>query len=64
MIHGFPDGLATPRRAAFVSITRSSRRLLQLVSEAQRESSQWIASEGTMETFAFLYDLKAVTIPH
>lgn len=64
MIHGFADGLATPRRAAFVSITRSSRRLLQLISAAQRETGQWIASEATLETFALLHGLKAVTIPH
>lgn len=64
MIHGFTDGLATPRRASFVSITRSSRRLLQLVSEAQRESGQWLASEATLETLALLHGLKAVTIPH
>lgn len=64
MIHGFTDGLATPRRASFVSITRSSRRLLQLVSEAQRESGQWLASEATLETFALLHGLKAATIPH
>lgn len=63
-IHGFADGLATPRRAAFMSITRSSRRLLQLVSEAQRERGQWLASEATLETFALLHGLKAVTIPH
>jgi len=64
MIHGFTDRIATPRRAAWVSITRSSRRLLQLVSEAQRESGQWLASEAMLETFALLHGLKAVTIPH
>ncbi|KAI0132779.1 hypothetical protein BJ170DRAFT_718884 [Xylariales sp. AK1849] len=63
-IHGFADGAATPRRAAFVSMTRASRHLLQLISEAQRERGQWLVSEATLETFAFLHGLKAVTVPH
>ncbi|ORY57002.1 uncharacterized protein BCR38DRAFT_450545 [Pseudomassariella vexata] len=63
-IHNFADGTATPRRAAFVSMTRSSWRLLQLVSEAQRERGQWLVSEATLETFALLHGLKAVSVPH
>lgn len=63
-IHGFADGLGTPRRLAIVSITRSSRRLLQLVDEAQRRDGQWLVSEATLETFALLHGLKAVTVPH
>ncbi|KAI0873114.1 hypothetical protein GGS24DRAFT_517937 [Hypoxylon argillaceum] len=63
-VHGFADGAATPRRAAIVSITRSSRRLLRLVSEAQRAAGQWVVSEATPETFALLHGLKAVTVPH
>lgn len=63
-VHGFGDGLGTPRRVAIVSITRSSRRLLQLVDEAQRERGQWLVSEATLETFALLHGLKAVTVPH
>ena len=62
-VYGFADGTDTPRRAAFVSMTRSSRRLLQLVSEAQRERGQWVVSEATLETFALLHGLKAVTVP-
>ncbi|KAH8648498.1 hypothetical protein BX600DRAFT_517880 [Xylariales sp. PMI_506] len=58
-VYGFEDGTGTPRRAAFVSVTRSSRRLLQLVSEAQREAGQWLVSEATLETFALLHGLKA-----
>lgn len=61
-IHGFTDGTATPRRAAIVSITRSSRRLLQLISKAQQRG-QWLVSEATLETFALLHGLKAVTVP-
>lgn len=63
-VHGFADGLVTPRRVAIVSVTRSSRRLLQLVDEAQRERGQWLVSEATLETFALLHGLKAVTVPH
>ncbi|KAI0173329.1 hypothetical protein GGR52DRAFT_542689 [Hypoxylon sp. FL1284] len=63
-IHGFADGPETPRRVAIVSITRSSRRLLQLMSEAQQERGQWIVSEASPETFALLHGLKAVTVPH
>ncbi|XXH06032.1 hypothetical protein Hte_012477 [Hypoxylon texense] len=63
-ISGFADGVDTPRRAAIVSITRSSRRLLNLIDEAQRERGQWLVSEATLETFALLHGLKAVTVPH
>ncbi|KAI1774437.1 hypothetical protein F4818DRAFT_419932 [Hypoxylon cercidicola] len=62
-INGFVDGIATPRRVAIVSITRSSRRLLQLIDEAQRKRGQWLVSEATLETFALLYGLKAVAVP-
>ncbi|KAI0478300.1 hypothetical protein F4859DRAFT_521137 [Xylaria cf. heliscus] len=63
-IHGFVDGEATPRRLSIVSITRTSRRLLRLVSEAQQSRGQWLVSEATMETFTLLHGLKAVTVPH
>ncbi|KAI0964808.1 hypothetical protein F4678DRAFT_486133 [Xylaria arbuscula] len=61
---GFSDYQATPRRSSIVSITRSSRRLLQLVHEAQQKRGQWLVSEATLETFALLHGLKAVTVPH
>ncbi|KAI1142676.1 hypothetical protein F5Y05DRAFT_365692 [Hypoxylon sp. FL0543] len=64
VIHGFADGVETPRRVAIVSITRSSRRLLQFVHEAQQNRGQWLVSEATLETFALLHGLKAVTVPH
>ncbi|KAI1126297.1 hypothetical protein F5Y10DRAFT_245305 [Nemania abortiva] len=64
VLRGFADGASTPRRAAIISITRSSRRLLHLVSQAQRRKGQWLVSEATMETFALLHGLKAVTVPH
>ncbi|KAI8950654.1 hypothetical protein F4801DRAFT_547888 [Xylaria longipes] len=63
-VHHFADKDATPRRLAIVSITRSSRRLLHLVSEAQQQRGQWLVSEATLETFSLLHGLKAVTIPH
>ncbi|KAI0110394.1 hypothetical protein GGR51DRAFT_547649 [Nemania sp. FL0031] len=63
-VHGFKDGDQTPRRAAIISITRSSRRLLRLVDKAQRQQGQWLVSEATLETFSLLHGLKAVTIPH
>ncbi|KAI1337982.1 hypothetical protein F5Y15DRAFT_388500 [Xylariaceae sp. FL0016] len=62
-VYGFNEGLALPRRLAVVSVTRSSRRLLHLVSEAQREKGQWLVSEATLETFALLHGLKAVSVP-
>ncbi|KAI1295782.1 hypothetical protein F5Y03DRAFT_300566 [Xylaria venustula] len=64
VIHGFADEATTPRRLAIVSITRSSRRLLRLVSDAQRQRGQWLASEATLQTFSLLHGLKAVTVPH
>ncbi|KAI6081494.1 hypothetical protein F4821DRAFT_274887 [Hypoxylon rubiginosum] len=63
-IYNFEAGAGTPRRAAIVSITRSSRRLLQLISDAQLARGQWLVSEATLETFALLHGLKAVTVPH
>ncbi|RYP04581.1 hypothetical protein DL765_010137 [Monosporascus sp. GIB2] len=63
-VYGFADGAATPRRAAFVSMTRASGRLLRLISKVQRERGQWVVSEATLETFALLHGLKAVTVPH
>jgi hypothetical protein len=62
--HGFADGNSIPRRAAFIAVMRSSRRLLQLISIAQREKGQWTVSEATLETFSLLHGLKAVTVPH
>ncbi|KAI2613275.1 hypothetical protein GGR54DRAFT_331012 [Hypoxylon sp. NC1633] len=61
---GFEDGEKTPRRAAFISVTRSSRRLLLLIGEAQRAEGRWLVSEATLETFSLLHGLKAVTVPH
>ncbi|KAI1300928.1 hypothetical protein F5Y03DRAFT_408111 [Xylaria venustula] len=61
---GFSDYQATPRRSSIISITRSSRRLLQLIHEAQQKRGQWLVSEATLETFALLHGLKAVTVPH
>ncbi len=64
-VHGFAGGaVATPRRAAFVSMTRASRRLLLLVSDSQRRHGRWVVSEATLETFALLHGLKAVSVPH
>ncbi|KAI3331146.1 hypothetical protein F4824DRAFT_504384 [Ustulina deusta] len=63
-IHGFSAQQATPRRLSIISITRASRRLLRLVHEAQRNRGQWLVSEATLETFALLHGLKAVTVPH
>ncbi|KAI0539492.1 hypothetical protein GGR58DRAFT_234815 [Xylaria digitata] len=63
-IYGFAENKATPRRLSIISITRSSRRLLRLISEAQRARGQWLVSEATLETFALLHGLKAVTVPH
>ncbi|KAI1281631.1 hypothetical protein F5Y07DRAFT_353285 [Xylaria sp. FL0933] len=64
VVEGFADGVKTPRRLAIISITRSSRRLLRLVSDAQRQYGRWLVSEATLETFSLLHGLKAVTVPH
>ena len=64
ILHGFADEGSTPRRLAIVSITRSSRHLLRLISDAQRHHGLWIVSEATLETFSLLHGLKAVTVPH
>ncbi|KAH9907154.1 hypothetical protein F4778DRAFT_720883 [Xylariomycetidae sp. FL2044] len=63
-IYNFATGASTPRRMAVVSMTRTSRRLLGLVSEAQRQAGMWLVSEATPETFALLHGLKAVVVPH
>nr|POE79539.1 hypothetical protein CFP56_07604 [Quercus suber] len=63
-VHGF-DPLATfPRRMAIISMTRTSRRLLRLISAKQRATGAWVVSESTPETWTLLHGLKAVYAPH
>lgn len=53
-----------PRRMAAISVTRTSRRLLRLISVQQRDTGSWVVSEATPETWSFLHGLKAVYVPH
>ncbi|SMR41457.1 unnamed protein product [Zymoseptoria tritici ST99CH_1E4] len=63
-VHGFDPPASLPRRMAIVSMTRTSRRLLRLISLEQRETGNWLVSESTPETFTFLHGLKGVYAPH
>jgi hypothetical protein len=63
-VHGFEPPLYLPRRMTIVSMTRTSRRLLRLISHEQRQSGAWVVSESTPETWSLLHGLKAVYVPH
>jgi hypothetical protein len=63
-VHGFDPPLYLPRRMAIVSMTRTSRRLLRLISHEQQKSGAWVVSESTPETWSLLHGLKAVYVPH
>lgn len=63
-VHGFEPPLYLPRRMAIVSMTRTSRRLLRLISQEQQKSGAWVVSESTPETWSLLHGLKAVYVPH
>ncbi|KEQ65857.1 uncharacterized protein M437DRAFT_18582, partial [Aureobasidium melanogenum CBS 110374] len=63
-VHGFEPALYLPRRMAIVSMTRTSRRLLRLISHEQRQTGSWVVSESTPETWSLLHGLKAVYVPH
>lgn len=49
---------------AIVSMTRTSRRLLRLISREQRKSGAWVISVSTPETWTLPHGLKAVYVPH
>jgi hypothetical protein len=51
-VHGFEPPLYLPRRMTIVSMTRTSRRLLRLISHEQRQSGAWVVSESTPETWS------------
>jgi len=63
-VHGFESPLYLPRRMAIVSMTRTSRHLLRLISQEQQKSGAWVVSESTPETWSLLHGLKAVYVPH
>ncbi|PIA98075.1 hypothetical protein CB0940_05333 [Cercospora beticola] len=67
-VHNFSPtkktNLLLPRRMAMISMTRTSRRLLQTISLHQRQTGAWLVSEATPETYAFLHGFKAVYVPH
>ncbi|KAA8647195.1 DUF3405 domain-containing protein [Aspergillus tanneri] len=56
--------LETPRRAAVVTMSRVSKRLMNLMHEAQVEKGWGIVSEMTPASFALWHGLKAVHVPH
>ncbi|GIZ37904.1 hypothetical protein CKM354_000133400 [Cercospora kikuchii] len=67
-VHNFSptkkSNLLLPRRMAMISMTRTSRRLLQSISLHQRQTGAWLVSEATPETYSFLHGFKAVYVPH
>jgi hypothetical protein len=63
-VHNFTSPLDLPRRMSIVSMTRTSRRLLRLISVQQRAFGSWVVSESTPETWSLLHGLKAVYVPH
>nr|POE85541.1 hypothetical protein CFP56_43857 [Quercus suber] len=63
-LQGFEPVSGFPRRMAIVSMTRTSRRLLRLISAKQRATGAWVVSESTPETWSLLHGLKAVYAPH
>jgi hypothetical protein len=63
-VHNFTSPLDLPRRMSIVSMTRTSRRLLRLISAEQQASGSWVVSESTPETWSLLHGLKAVYVPH
>ena len=63
-VHGFQPAWNLPRRMSIISMTRTSRRLLRLISQEQRATGSWVVSESTPETWALLHGLKAVYAPH
>ncbi|KAF2214338.1 hypothetical protein CERZMDRAFT_37851 [Cercospora zeae-maydis SCOH1-5] len=58
------SNLLLPRRMAMISMTRTSRRLLQTISLHQIQTGAWLVSEATPETYSFLHGFKAVYVPH
>ena len=56
--------LDTPRRASPVVMGRISKRLLNLIHEAQSTYGLGLTSEMTAPTFALWHGLKAVHVPH
>ncbi|GIC93024.1 DUF3405 domain-containing protein [Aspergillus udagawae] len=63
-IWNFQQGLDTPRRAAVITMSRSSRRLLTLMHEAQSRRGLGLVSEMTAASWCLHHGLKAVHVPH
>ncbi|CAI7645299.1 unnamed protein product [Penicillium glandicola] len=54
----------TPRRAAVITMGRYSKRLLDLIHQAQATKGLGLASEMTGASWALFHGLKAVHVPH
>lgn len=63
-IWNFRYGLDTPRRTAVITMGRYSRRLLDLIHNAQATRGLGLASEMTGPSWALYHGLKAVHVPH
>jgi hypothetical protein len=63
-IWNFQQGLDTPRRSAVITMSRSSRRLLNVMHEAQARSGLGLVSEMTAPSWSLHHGLKAVYVPH
>ncbi|KAJ5899188.1 hypothetical protein N7495_003932 [Penicillium taxi] len=64
MVWNFRNGLDTPRRAAVITMGRYSRRLLDLIHQAQATRGLGLVSEMTGASWALYHGLKAVHVPH
>lgn len=63
-IWNFRHGLDTPRRASVITMGRYSKRLLDLIHNAQASHGPGLASEMTGPSWALYHGLKAVAVPH
>jgi hypothetical protein len=64
IIWNFRYGIDTPRRAAVITMGRYSKRLLDLIHNAQAAKGLGLASEMTGASWAMYHGLKAVHVPH
>lgn len=63
-VWNFRYGQYTPRRAAVITMGRYSKRLLDLIHNAQATKGLGLASEMTGVSWALFHGLKAVHVPH
>jgi hypothetical protein len=63
-IWNFEQGTKTPRRVSSINITRLSKRLLDVMHQAQTSKGLGLASEMSATSWALFHGLKVVHIPH